>query len=89
MGRTLDLIKFVAANLGGMIDILELLNEPLGPDASIGDVIGSYWKNGYQVVRTAAGGTLKVMIMDAFLGVDVRSCADALAAVEVTKNCSQ
>lgn len=85
--RTLDLIKFVAEKLGGMIDVLELLNEPLGPDPSIGDVISGYWQNGYQVVRAAAGQGVQVMIMDAFLGVDVRGrpvasvlyrCSDAL-----------
>ncbi|KIP08203.1 glycoside hydrolase family 5 protein [Phlebiopsis gigantea 11061_1 CR5-6] len=68
--RTLDIIKFIAEKLGGMIDILELLNEPVGFETSIGDVIGNYWKQGYQVVRQSAGTQLKVMIMDAFLGVD-------------------
>ena len=54
-----------------MIDVLELLNEPVGFDPTIGDVIAGYWKNGYQVVRNAAGAGIKVMIMDAFLGVQV------------------
>ena len=72
VARTLDILRFMANNIGGMIDVLELLNEPAGYDASIGDIIGSFWKNGYQVVRNAAGGELKIMIMDAFLGVDVR-----------------
>ena len=40
-------------------------------DSSIGNVIASYWKNGYQAVRTVAGSSLKIMIMDAFLGVQV------------------
>ncbi|EKM58378.1 glycoside hydrolase family 5 protein [Phanerochaete carnosa HHB-10118-sp] len=68
--RTLDIIKFIAEQLGGMIDVLELLNEPVGFESSIGNVIGNYWKQGYQVVRGAVGGGLQVMIMDAFLGVD-------------------
>ena len=72
VGRTLDIIKFIAEQVGGMIDVLELLNEPAGFDPSIGDVIAEYWKNGYQVVRSAGGSNLKVMIMDAFLGVEVR-----------------
>ena len=69
--RTLDLVRFLAENIGGMVDVLELLNEPAGFDPSIGDVIADYWKNGYQVVRSAGGSNLKVMIMDAFLGVEV------------------
>lgn len=68
--RTLDLVRFLADRLGGMIDVLELLNEPLGPDPSIGSVIGTYWTQGYQAVRGVAGSALQVMIMDAFLGVD-------------------
>ncbi|KAI0766749.1 glycoside hydrolase superfamily [Irpex lacteus] len=43
----------IAWAMGGMIDILELINEP-----------------GAFVVRDAAGGALKVMIMDGFLGVN-------------------
>lgn len=73
--RTLDIIKFIAEQLGGMIDILELLNEPVGFESSVGNVIGNYWTQGYQVVRNAAGSGLKVMIMDAFLGVDVSRSA--------------
>ena len=53
--RTVDVVRFMAERVGGMIDVLELLNEPAGYDASIGDVIGSVWKNGNQVVRNAAG----------------------------------
>lgn len=71
--RTLDIIRFIAEKIGGMIDVLELLNEPVGFEPSIGDVIGNYWKQGYQVVRQAAGSGMKVMIMDAFLGVEVRA----------------
>lgn len=69
--RTLDIIRFIAGKLGGMIDVLELLNEPLGYYPSVMAVIGDYWREGYQVVRSAAGGGVQVMIMDAFLGVEV------------------
>ena len=30
--RTLDLVRFLAENIGGMVDVLELLNEVHGPD---------------------------------------------------------
>lgn len=77
--RTLDMINFMAEKIGGMIDVLELVNEPGGFDPSIGDILRGYWQDGYQTVRDAAGGALKVMIMDGFLGVSV--CGDALAVV--------
>jgi glucan 1,3-beta-glucosidase len=84
--RTLDIIRFIAKNIGGMIDVLELLNEPVGFEPSIGDVIGGYWQNGYQVVRNAAGGGLKVMIMDAFLGVQVSVFSPLCHAAWVDRN---
>ncbi|KAI0690000.1 glycoside hydrolase [Cytidiella melzeri] len=70
VSRTLDVIKVIAAQVGGMIDVLELLNEPAGFVSAIADALPGYWKDGYQVVRDAAGGGIKVMIMDAFLGVE-------------------
>lgn len=69
--RTLDIIRFIATTLGGMIDVLELLNEPSGFLPAINNVISDYWKDGYSIVREAAGQSVKVMIMDAFLGVQV------------------
>ncbi len=69
--RTLDIISFIADQIGGMIDVLELLNEPTAFTSSIGSVLKGYWQQGYQMVRTSAGSSLKVMIMDGFLGVQV------------------
>ncbi|PIL35559.1 hypothetical protein GSI_02287 [Ganoderma sinense ZZ0214-1] len=70
VARTLDLVRFMAAKIGGMIDVLELLNEPGGFQSDIANVIPQFWKDGYDAVREAAGSSLKVMIGDAFLGVD-------------------
>lgn len=70
--RTLDIIRYIANNVGGTIDVLELVNEPTAFVQSIGNVLDGYWQNGYQVVRNATGSELKVMIMDGFLGVQVR-----------------
>ena len=71
VARTLDLVRFMADRVGGMIDVLELLNEPGGWQSDIAAVIGDFWKDGYSAVRDAAGSDLKVMIGDAFLGVAV------------------
>ncbi|KAI0635955.1 glycoside hydrolase [Trametes polyzona] len=69
VNRTLDVIRFIAAQIGGMIDVLEVLNEPAGYQSDIGAIIADYWQDAYNVVRQAAGPSLKVMIGDAFLGV--------------------
>jgi len=68
--RTLDLIKFIAENIGGMLDILELMNEPTAYRPEIGSALAQFWQSGYQTVRAAAGGSIKVMIGDGFLGVE-------------------
>ncbi|KII89968.1 glycoside hydrolase family 5 protein [Plicaturopsis crispa FD-325 SS-3] len=70
VNRTLDVIQFIAENIGGMIDVLELLNEPAGfESSSFAQTVRDYWSDGYNVVRDAVGGGLKIMIGDAFLGV--------------------
>lgn len=70
--RTLDYMRFLATNVGDMLDVIELLNEPAG---FMGDdwasVLRQYWQDGYNVVRDIAGNSLQVMIGDGFLGVDV------------------
>ncbi|EFI27950.1 exo-beta-1,3-glucanase [Coprinopsis cinerea okayama7 len=69
--HTVDVVRFIAANVGGLIDVLELLNEPAG---FRGDdwaaVIREFWIEGYDAVRDAAGEDIHVMIGDAFLGVE-------------------
>ncbi|KAJ3557382.1 hypothetical protein NM688_g1502 [Phlebia brevispora] len=67
--RTLDVIRFISDHVGGMIDVLELVNEPAAYDASINSVLSGFWTNGYGTVRNTSGSELKVMIMDGFLGV--------------------
>jgi len=67
--RTLDIIRYIASELGEMVNVIELLNEPAGWVSDIDTAIGPYWQDGYQVVREAAGNGNQVMIGDAFLGV--------------------
>ena len=69
--RTVDVVRFMAERVGGMIDVLELLNEPGGWQSDIAAAIGGYWTDAYHAVRNATGDALQVMIGDAFLGVDV------------------
>ncbi|KAI0749793.1 glycoside hydrolase [Daedaleopsis nitida] len=69
VARTVDIVRFIADQIGGMIDVLELLNEPGGWQSDIANVISNFYLDGYKAVRDAAGDSLKVMIGDAFLGV--------------------
>jgi len=71
VNRTLDYMKFLATKLTGMVDVIELLNEPAAFWSSqFNQVLSQYWQDGYSVVRTAAGIGTQVMIGDGFLGVD-------------------
>ena len=70
VNRTLEILSVIADNIGGMIDVLELLNEPAGfTNSQWASVIRQFWQDGYNVVRTVAGSNMKIMIGDAFLGV--------------------
>ena len=70
VNRTLGILSVIADNIGGMIDVLELLNEPAGfTNSQWASVIRQFWQDGYNVVRTVAGSSMKIMIGDAFLGV--------------------
>jgi glucan 1,3-beta-glucosidase len=72
VARTLDVLRYVMANAGGLIDIIELLNEPGGfRSEAFAAAVRQYFLDGYNVVREAAGGAPKVMISDAFLTVAV------------------
>jgi glucan 1,3-beta-glucosidase len=72
VSRTLDVIKYLATNLGDIVDVIELLNEPAGFEGNdFADVIRQYWNDGYQTVRNTAGGGVKVMIGNAFLNFSV------------------
>ncbi|KAI0264501.1 glycoside hydrolase [Gloeopeniophorella convolvens] len=68
---TLNVIQVIASELGPQVDAIELLNEAAGFLGSAWDsAVRSYWKNGYGVVRQAAGSNPVVVIGDAFEGVD-------------------
>lgn len=70
VNRTLEILSVIADNIGGMIDVLELLNEPAGfTNSQWASVIRQFWQDGYNVVRMVAGSSMKIMIGDAFLGV--------------------
>ena len=76
--RTLNVLSVIASEVGGMVDIIELLNEAAGfTGGSWPTTIRSFWQDGYAVVRNATGTNVKVMIGDAFLGVQVcTSCVE-------------
>jgi glucan 1,3-beta-glucosidase len=70
--RTVDTLKFLAKEVGNQVDVIELLNEAAG---FRGDdwaaAVRSFWVAAYDAVRQAAGEDVKIMIGDAFLGVNV------------------
>ena len=71
---TLAIIQVIAAQLGPMIDAIELLNEVAGFLGSAWDTaVRGYWKSGFEVVRQTAGDDVLVVIGDAFETVDVRA----------------
>ncbi|KAJ7773250.1 glycoside hydrolase family 5 protein [Mycena metata] len=71
ISRTVDTIRFVTENLGGMVDIIELLNEPAAFSTStFPATLRQYWQDGYSAVRGVTGVEPKVMIGDGFLSVD-------------------
>lgn len=74
--RTLNILNTIASEIGHQVDVIELLNEVAGFDGSQWvSAVTSFWQDGYDIVRNATGSSVKVMIGDAFLGVDVRSVA--------------
>lgn len=70
--HTVDVIRFIAANVGGMIDVIQLMNEAGGFRSDVwARVIRQFWLDGYDAVQEAGLEGIHVMIGDAFLGVDV------------------
>ncbi|KAF9267774.1 glycoside hydrolase family 5 protein [Marasmius fiardii PR-910] len=70
VSRTIDTLKVIAREIGGMIDVLELLNESAGfLSTQWLDVTRQFWLDAYAAVREAGGNNFKVMIGDAFMGV--------------------
>ncbi|KAJ6513276.1 glycoside hydrolase family 5 protein [Mycena sanguinolenta] len=69
--RTVDTIRYFAEQLGGLVDIIELLNEPATfLSDSYPATLRQYWQNGYSAVRAVSGTENQVMIGDGFMGVD-------------------
>lgn len=70
VSRTLDLLGYLAADIGssGMVDGIELLNEPAGFLQGVWPAtISRFWQSGYDVVRDVVpGGNITVVIEDAF-----------------------
>ncbi|KAF9036214.1 glycoside hydrolase family 5 protein [Panaeolus papilionaceus] len=69
--RTVDTLRFMAKEIGDQVAVIELLNEGAGFRGSDwATTIRNFFGNAYEAVRGAAGDDVKVMIGDAFLGVD-------------------
>ncbi|KAJ7127012.1 glycoside hydrolase family 5 protein [Mycena epipterygia] len=69
--RTVDTLRFITANIGGLIDIVELLNEPATfLSSTYPATLRQFWQDGYNAVRSVAGTANNVMIGDGFMGVD-------------------
>ncbi|KAJ7637744.1 glycoside hydrolase family 5 protein [Mycena polygramma] len=69
--RTIDTIRYIAENIGGLVDIIELLNEPATfLSSSYPATLRQFWEDGYSAVRSATGTSNQVMIGDGFMGVD-------------------
>ncbi|KAF7374908.1 Glycoside hydrolase family 5 protein [Mycena sanguinolenta] len=69
--RTVDTIRYFAEQLGGLVDIIELLNEPATfLSDSYPATLRQYWQNGYSAIRAAGDTSNQVMIGDGFMGVD-------------------
>ncbi|KAJ6494809.1 glycoside hydrolase family 5 protein [Mycena vitilis] len=69
--RTVDTIRYIAENIGGLVDIIELLNEPATfLSSSYPAALRQFWQDGYSAVRSATGTSNQVMIGDGFMGVD-------------------
>lgn len=67
---TIEILASIAENAGGLIDILELLNEAAGFRSNQwASTIRQFWRDGYDAVREVAEPSMKIMIGDAFLGV--------------------
>ncbi|TDL25870.1 glycoside hydrolase [Rickenella mellea] len=69
--RTVNLLQTVGEQIGGMVDVVELLNEAaayLSPEFPA--TLRQFWMDAYTAVRSVVPATVKIMIGDAFLGVD-------------------
>ncbi|RDB26208.1 Glucan 1,3-beta-glucosidase [Hypsizygus marmoreus] len=70
VSRTVDTLRFITKSIGDMVDVIELLNEPAGfRGGGFSQTVRQFWSDGYDAVREAGDAGIKVMIGDAFLGV--------------------
>lgn len=70
--RTLDTITFLTKNVGTLVDVIELLNEPIAfTSDAFADTLRQYWSDGYDAVREL-DETVNVMIGNGFLSLTVR-----------------
>jgi glucan 1,3-beta-glucosidase len=71
MNQTLLVLQAIATQVGNRVSVIELLNEIAGfLDQQWANAARQFWQEGYHQVRAAAGNNVKIMIGDAFLGVN-------------------
>ncbi|KLO17187.1 glycoside hydrolase family 5 protein [Schizopora paradoxa] len=71
INRTIQILTFITSEIGGMVDVLELLNEAAGFEgAQWAAAIRQFFQDAYSEVRNVSRPDMKIMIGDAFLGVD-------------------
>ncbi len=71
INRTIQILAFIASEIGGMVDVLELLNEAAGfENAQWAAAVRQFFQDAYSAVRSVSSPNMKIMIGDAFLGVD-------------------
>lgn len=73
VSRTLDIIAYLAKNVGDSVDVIELLNEPAAfKSQAFAETLRQYWSDGYDAVRNW-NGDVNVMIGNGFLPLTVRA----------------
>ena len=72
---TLEVIQVIATEVGSQVDAIELLNEIAGfLGAQWNAAARTFYQNGYNIVRQAAGNNVVVVIGDTFDALSVRAC---------------
>ncbi|KZV87181.1 glycoside hydrolase family 5 protein [Exidia glandulosa HHB12029] len=70
VSRTVNIIHYLAQDVGDMIAVVQLLNEVAAYTSNtFATTVRQYWQDGYAAVRDGAGPNVQVMIGDAFEGV--------------------